>query len=119
MHLNHFTGSKMTYSIALRKRVLSFVSGGGSKLEAARRFEISVWCVNDWCTREDLGPKPHGRRHRKLDWDALNQHIKEHPDAVLRERAARFDVHINAIWYACQELGLSHKKNLPLQRKRS
>ncbi len=38
----------MTYSIDLRKRVVEFVQGGGSKAEASRRYKVSLWCVNDW-----------------------------------------------------------------------
>ena len=101
----------MTYSIDLRKRVAGFVAAGGRKAEASRRYEVSLWCVTDWCKRADLRPKAQGRRHRKLDWEALRQHIQEHPDALLRERAAQFGVHIHAIWYACHQMQISHKKN--------
>lgn len=41
----------MTYSIDLRKRVVEFVQKGGSKAEASRRYQVSLWCVNDWCKR--------------------------------------------------------------------
>ncbi len=57
----------MTYSIDLRKRVVKFVKDGGSKAEASRRYEVSLWCVNDWCQRQDLTPKPQQRRQRKLE----------------------------------------------------
>ena len=46
----------MTYSIDLQKRVVAFVRQGGSKVEAPRRYEISLWCANDWCKRGDLTP---------------------------------------------------------------
>ncbi|NJK57672.1 MAG: IS630 family transposase, partial [Pleurocapsa sp. SU_5_0] len=42
----------MTYSVDLRKRVVEFVAAGGSKAEASRRYEVSLWCVNDWCQRK-------------------------------------------------------------------
>ena len=115
MGVHHWTGSEMTYSLDLRKRVAGFVEAGGRKAEAARRYEVSLWCVNDWCKREDLRPKAQGRRHRKLDWAALRQHIQEHPDALLRERAVQFGVHIHAIWYACHQMRISHKKNAAVQ----
>ena len=44
----------MTYSIDLRKRVVEFVLDGGLKAEASRRYKVSLWCVNNWCQREDL-----------------------------------------------------------------
>ncbi len=100
----------MTYSIDLRKRVVKFVKDGGSKAEASRRYEVSLWCVNDWCQRQDLTPKPQPRRQRKLDWEALSRHIEQYPDALLRERAQHFGVHINAIWYATRQMKLTRKK---------
>ena len=66
----------MTYSIDLRKRVVEFVSEGGSKAEASRRYEVSLWCVDDWCKREDLAPKVHSLRQRKIDKEALRRHVQ-------------------------------------------
>jgi len=109
----------MTYSVDLRSRVVSFIKDGGSKAEASRRFAVSMWCIHDWCCRKVLSPKKQGRRLRKLDWEKLRLHIAEHPDLILRERSEHFDVHINAIWYACRQMSLSHKKNFPVQGKRS
>ena len=101
----------MTYSIDLRKRVVEFVLDGNSKAEASRRYKVSLWCVNDWCQREDLTPQQQKGRKRKLDWSALSQHIQEYPEALLRERAQYFGVHTNAIWYASRMMKLTRKKN--------
>ena len=46
----------MTYSVDLRKKVVAFVHDGGSQAEAARRFEVSLWCVQDWQARKTCGP---------------------------------------------------------------
>ena len=73
------------------------MSKGGSKAEASRRYEVSLWCVNDWCKRGDLTPKIVKRRKRKLDWEALERHTQEFPDALLRERAQHFGVRESAI----------------------
>ena len=100
----------MTYSIDLRKRVVEFVQNGGSKAEASCRYKVSIWCVNDWCQRKDLKPKVTKRRQRKLDWEALSRHVEEYTDALLRERAQHFGVHINAIWYASRHMKLTRKK---------
>ena len=100
----------MTYSIDLRKRVVEFVSRGGSKAEASRQYEVSLWCVNDWCKRDDLTPKVSKRRNRKLDWQALSRHIEKFPDALLRERAQHFGVRESAIWYANRQMKLTRKK---------
>ncbi len=101
----------MAYSIDLRKRVVQFVEEGGTKAEAARRFRVSLWCVQNWCRRTHLGPKRHGPRQRKLDRAALRHHVRQHPDATLNERAQHFGVRINAIWYALRQMKVTHKKN--------
>ena len=109
----------MSYSIDLRQRVIAFVQQGASKVEAARRFQVSLWCVFNWIKREDLHPRPALRRRRKLDWTALKGHVQAHPDALLRERAAHFGVHHNAIWYALREMKISYKKKPQIWREKS
>jgi hypothetical protein len=49
---------------------------------------------------------------RKLDWEALRAHVHAYPDALLRERAQHFRVHIHAIWYAMGCMNLIYKKTL-------
>ena len=105
----------MTYSIDLRKKVFDFVNEGGSKAKASRRFGVSLWCVDDWFKREDLAPKTHALRHRKIDKEALRRHVQQHPDALLRERAELFGVHINAVWSMMRKMKLTHKKSDALQ----
>lgn len=100
----------MSYSIDLRNRVVAFVRNGGSKAEASRRYEVSIWCISDWMKREDLMPIKVIRRKGKLDWEAVKKHVETHPDALLRERAEHFKVHINAIWNALEKMNLTHKK---------
>ena len=108
----------MTYSIDLRRRVVGFVNGGGSKAEASRRFEVSLWCVNDWSKRKDLTPKVHGERNRKIDKEALRRHVQLYPDALLKERAGLFGVHTSAVWSIMCKLNLTHKKSDALQREK-
>jgi transposase len=43
----------MTYSVDFRKKVVAFVWNGGGQAEAARHFDISLWCVRDWLARKD------------------------------------------------------------------
>jgi transposase len=105
----------MTYSVDLRKRVVKFVAAGGSKAEASRRYEVSLWCVNDWCRRKNLTPSPQLGRKRKLDWKALAQYIQEHPDALLRERAQYLGVHTSAIGYAQKQMKLTRQKKTEIQ----
>ena len=101
----------MTYGVDLRERVRSFVSDGGNKSEASRRFKVSMWCVYDWCSRENLSAKVHPSRVRKIDMKKLSRHLQDRPDAILRERAIEFGVTKQAIWCGLKRLKVTHKKN--------
>ena len=58
----------MTYSVDFRNKVVAFVRNGGGQAQAARQFDISMWCVRDWLARKDLRPQQKGvPRQRKLD----------------------------------------------------
>lgn len=102
----------MRYGTDLRRRVVSFVAGGGSKEEAARRFGISRWCVYDWVKRgKDLSAaKPGPKGATKLDWDKLAKAVEKRPDAMLKELAEQFGVGTTAVWYALQQMKLFRKK---------
>ena len=66
----------MTYSLDLRRRVVNYVEDSGSKAEASRIDQVSIWCVEDWCKRDELKAKPQKGRSRKLDWEALPHHVR-------------------------------------------
>lgn len=101
----------MTYSVDLRKKVVGFVRNGGGQREAARRFEVSLWCVRDWLARKDLQPQQKGvPRQRKLDKEALRAPVRANPDALLRERAAHFGVRISSLEAALKRLRITRKK---------
>ena len=104
----------MTYSIDLRERVLTYVRSGGSQLEASRLFRVTPRTIYNWLQREHLSPKPHSPRRRKLDKVALAAHVRDYPDALLRERAAHFNVSHQAIWQMLKRLKIV-KKNDPLR----
>ena len=101
----------MTYSLDLRKRAVSYVNQGGSKAEAARLYGIGRQTLYNWLGSEDLRPQAPGFRRRKLDKEALRAHVRDYPDALLRERAAHFGVHINAIWVALQQMSIVKKND--------
>lgn len=106
----------MTYSVDLRSKVVSYVRGGGSKVEAAKIFGISRPVIYSWLRAgDDLSSKQKGlRRFRKIDHALLEQDVAQHPDSFLKERAARFGVHKSSMGYALKLLGVSRKKNLPI-----
>ncbi len=109
----------MTYGIDLRERVVSFVLGGGSKASASRQFKVSLWCVQDWCKRRQLEAQQHPGRKSKIDMGKLLRDVEVQGDALLRERANKFGVTEQAVWYALRRLQLTHKKNVPLSGKES
>jgi transposase len=108
---NKIAGSNMTYGLDLRERVVSFVSGGGSKAAASRDFKVSLWCVHNWCSRENISAKPHPNRVSKIDMKKLSRDLQDRPDAILRERAIEFGVTEQAIWHGLKRLKATHKKN--------
>lgn len=102
----------MRYSSDLRKRVLTFISKGGSKAAASRKFSVSRTSIYTWLNAEDplACEKPGPRGPRTLDYDALRQHVCDFPDATQKERAAHFDVSRHGIYYALGKLNITRKK---------
>jgi transposase len=103
----------MRCSQDLRKRVIDFVRGGGSKTEAARRFQVSRASVYNWTNAPDglAYQRPGPKGPRRLDWQALRQEVATHPDRTQQERARQFGVSRHCIWQALQQMKLSRKKN--------
>ena len=110
----------MRCSRDLRKRVVAFVRGGGSKTAAASRFQVSRASVYRWTQGpEGLSyrrPGPTGPR--RLNWGALRTHVEQYPEATQKERAQHFGVSRHCIWYGLQRLRVSWKKNAGVQRTR-
>ena len=103
----------MRCSSDLRKRVLDYVRGGGSKAAAARRFQVSRASVYNWLQAPDgLAYQRPGPRHpRRLDWEALRAHVRQEPDRTQKERARHFGVSRHCIWRALRQMGITWKKN--------
>jgi transposase len=108
----------MRCSQDLRRRVIDFVRGGGSKTEAARRFQVSRASVYNWVSAPDglAYQRPGPKGPRRLDWEALRTHVKQYPDRTQKERAQHFGVSRHCVWYALQQLELPRKKNSRLPR---
>lgn len=110
----------MRCSSDLRSRVVDFVRGGGSKAQAARRFNVGEASVYRWLKPgglEHRRPGPKGSR--KLDREALRRHVEAHDDMTQKERARHFGVSRHCIWNALRKIGVSRKKNDGLQGARS
>lgn len=100
----------MTYSLHFRHKVLREREAEGlTILETAERFRVGVASVTRWL--KEVKPKKHGHRRRKVDQNALEQDVRDYPDAYQHERAERFGVCQNAICHGLKKLGVTHKKN--------
>ncbi len=108
----------MRCSSDLRKRVLDYVRGGGSKAAAARRCQVSRASVYNWLKAPDgLAYRRPGPRHpRRLDWEALREHVGQEPDRTQKERARHFGVSRHCIWRALRQMGVTRKKNAGVHR---
>ena len=108
----------MRCSRDLRSRVIDFVRGGGSKAEAARRFQVGRASVYRWVSAPDglSYQRPGPRRARRLDWEDLRQDVAEPPDRTQKERARKFGVSRHCVWYALTRMKLGRKKNAGVPR---
>ena len=102
----------MRYSKDLRKRVIDFITTGGSKAEASRRFQVSRRCIYSWLDAADpfTYKKPGPRKPYRLAPEALTEHVKEFPDSTQKERAAHFGVSQRCICYGLKKIGCTRKK---------
>ena len=107
----------MTCSIDIRERVVDFIRSGGGKAEAARRFKVSRKSVYNWLSRDDLSPKKHGLRHRKLDKERLRRHVQQYPDMLLRERAEIFGVSVPGLSIALKKMKIVKKNSDDIWRE--
>jgi transposase len=103
----------------LRERVVKFIQGGGSKAEAARRFDLarsSVYRYLDAAQAGTLAPKKSWGHWRKLDPQKLQSRVAQYPDATLKELQTVFGVSHHAIWVRLRQLGLTLKKTHKISR---
>lgn len=100
----------MTYSIDLREAALSYINNGGSRVEASRLFGCTRNTLHRWSKMDDLRPKQHGSRQRKIDMKALRRHVEGDSDMFLHDRAKVFNVSTSAMHYAMKRLGIVKKR---------
>ena len=101
------------YALDLRERMVKFIQSGGSKTEAARRFDLgrsTVYRYRDAVQAGTLAPKASWGHWRKLDPQQLQVHVKKHPDATLKELQKAFGVSHHAVWVRLRQIGFTLKK---------
>ena len=107
------------YALDLRERVVKFIKRGGTKAEAARRFELGRQTVYRYLMSAQTGtlaPKTSWGHWRKLDPQKLQAHVKTHPDATLKELQQVFGVSHQALWVRLGQLGFTLKKTHKISR---
>jgi transposase len=107
------------YALDLRERVVKFIQGGGTKAEAARRFDLARSSVYRYLAAAKTGaltPKTSWGTWRKLDPKKLQAHVKRHPDATLKELQTVFGVSHHAVWVRLGQLGFTLKKTHKISR---
>ena len=86
-----------------------------SQAEAARQFKLHPETVSKWIklknTTGSLKVIPVPRSPHKLPLDALEEYVKKHPDAFLREIAEHFGCGKDSVARALKKLGFKRKKN--------
>ena len=110
---------RMAYPLIMRERVLRFIEGGGSKIEASRLFGVGratvfLWVKQGSCVQAQ---KPGPKGSRKTDRNKLVQLVESNPDMMLKELAQALNVSIGAVWHSLKVLGYTRKKNGALQRE--
>lgn len=101
----------MAYSLDLRERVIERVQQGHSVEETAEVFQVSPATIYRWRQRPSLERTVVTQRRRKLAPEALRQHVRDHPEARLIDRAKDFNVHPSAIGHALKRHRLTVQKN--------
>ena len=100
-------------ALDVRKRVVKFMHHGGTKAEAARRFDRGRPTVDrDWASAQTgtLAPKTSWGHGRKRDPHKLQAPVNQHPDATLQELQPVFGVSHPALWVRLRPLGCTLKK---------
>ena len=108
------------YSMDLRQRVVRAVADGQGCPEVAKRFDVSIWSVRNWCARAEqgrlepdkTGPKG-SRKFTAADDALLTQAVKRDPGVTAGEVQPLLSqsVSINAICERWKRLGLRLKKS--------
>lgn len=116
-------------STDLRQRIVAaYCNHEGSYAELAERFAVSKAVVGKLVRQQRLGtlePQVHlrGRKAAIRDekQEELRKHLREHPDATLRERieALGLDCTINTMWKTLRKMGWRFKKVGACSRARS
>ena len=107
------------YSQDFKNRVLNFINQGGSKSEAARRYDVGIATIFRWLNqpKDHVAGKTGPKTGYRLDWNKLKIMVEAQPDVQQKELAHHFGVSTGAVQNALKALGFVRKKDRPLRAK--
>lgn len=119
-----------TLSMDLRERIVAeYLDGGGSYDVIGEQFGVSPSVigklVRQWRDEESLVPHTSRRGRRRAvrgdTEEALRQHVRDFPDATLKERrdALGLSCSLKTVWTSLQRLEARFKKNRRTLRSRT
>lgn len=101
------------YSLDLRNKVISFISQGGSKREAAKMFDIGEDTIYRWMRLNKLGDISAKKRKdfpTKIPLETLRKYVEKHPDHILKEIGQAVGLSASNVWKHLKKLDLTRKK---------
>jgi len=107
------------YSLDLRNKVISFISQGGSKREAAKMFDIGEDTIYRWMRLNKLGDLSAKKRTdfpTKIPLETLRKYVEKHPDHILKEIGQAVGLSASNVWKHLKKLDLTRKKDHALRR---
>ncbi len=106
--------STKTYSIDLRKRVISYLKTGKTYEEASKIFQVSVTAIGRWNRRYkstgNCTAKQRGGSTKRIDLEKLKSYVESNPDMRLKEASKELKVSTYNVSYWLRKLGYSYKK---------
>lgn len=102
-----------SYSLDLREKVMSYITSGGQKREAAKIFKIGEDTIYRWLRKQktgDLSPKKRVDFPRKMDPKKLSEYVEKYPDHTLKEIAAALNLAFQTVSSWLRRLGITRKK---------
>ncbi len=109
------------YGLDLRRRVVSFVKAGGSKVEAAQRFGVARKTVYNYLRlvkTGSLSPKESWGSWKKFEPAKVRVYVAKHPNATLWEIGRAFKGTDVGALSALRLLGITLKKTRKISGKK-
>ena len=108
----------MTYPLKFRQKVFAVKDKYELTFEeTSQRFDVPIRTLFRWSKKIE----PQTTRNKpatKINMELLAQDVKNSPDDYLWERAERFNVRLESIFYALKRLKVSYKKNTKTSESR-